>query len=216
MDVGGLWHLGRHPAGPDCAVRAEHVAMPWTLKMLRWQYHCYLMRQCLWHQSPKARMRRHLDDCCDAVPARSRRSYDRPQSLHSGHSGEKPERMLRVVRVNWKSQQAVIPFACSQAELKDRTGRRLDPWPSQPTDRSPIACPPFAPAQSLRPRGLAGWPSRVTAKWSEVIDGRSPPQGNGAKQPNKVEPRGGFSLRPIDRLKQSASMSVGDADNMPR
>jgi len=70
--------------------------MPWTLKMLRWQYHCYLMRQCLWHQSPKARMRRHLDDCCDAVPARSRRSYDRPQSLHSGHSGEKTERPLRV------------------------------------------------------------------------------------------------------------------------
>ena len=63
--------------------------MPWTLKMLRWQYHCYLMRQCLWHQSPKARMRRHLDDCCDAVPARSRRSYDRPQSLRSEHRSTK-------------------------------------------------------------------------------------------------------------------------------
>ena len=157
MDVGGLWHLGRHPAGPDCAVRAEHVAMPWTLKMLRWQYHCYLMRQCLWHQSPKARMRRHLDDCCDAVPARSRRSYDRPQSLHSGHSGEKPERMLRVVRVNWKSQQAVIPFACSQAESKDRTGRRLDPW----------SC-----LSDIRTRPLLGrrywWPTRSSGHWRQA------------------------------------------------
>ncbi len=48
------------------------------------------------------------------------------------------------------------------------------------------------------------------------IDGRAHPQGGGVKQANKGTPRGGFSLRPVDRLKQSAPMSVGDADNMPR
>ena len=48
------------------------------------------------------------------------------------------------------------------------------------------------------------------------IDGRAHPQGGGVKQANKGTLQDGFSLQHIDPLKQSAPMSVGDADNMPR
>lgn len=131
-----------------------------------------------------------------------------------------PSLHRRSLKLHLSERQVTnaLPPDCAW-KTNGRFGRRLDPWPSQPTDRSPIACRPFAPAQSLRPLGL----TRVSepryselALWSEGIDGRRLLQGIGARQPNKGTPRGGFSLRSIDRLKQSAFMSVGDADNMPR
>lgn len=67
-----------------------------------------------------------------------------------------------------------------------------------------------------KPAFSPGLPNHATANWSEGIAGQRPPQGIGAKQANKGAPRSGFSLRPIDHLKQTAPMSVGDADNMPR
>ena len=72
------------------------------------------------------------------------------------------------------------------------------------------------PAQFFGCYVSPGLPNLATANWSEGIDGRPPPPGIVARQANKGTPRGGFSLRSIDRLKQSAFMSVGDADNMPR
>ena len=64
------------------------------------------------------------------------------------------ECLLWVVRVSWGFRQPGILLAYARAKSSDIIGRRLDPWPSQPTDRSSIACLPFAPAQSLRPLGL--------------------------------------------------------------
>ena len=61
-----------------------------------------------------------------------------------------------------------------------------------------------------------GLPNRATANWSEGTVSQRPPQGIGASQANKGTLQSGFSLRPIDPLKQSALMSVGVADNMPR
>jgi len=48
------------------------------------------------------------------------------------------------------------------------------------------------------------------------IAGQRPLQGIGAKQANKGARQSGFLLWPIDHLKHSTPMSVGDADNMPR
>jgi hypothetical protein len=61
-----------------------------------------------------------------------------------------------------------------------------------------------------------GLPNRAAEIWSEGITCQRPPQGIGAKQANKGTLQSVFSLLPIDHLKQSPLMSVGEADNMPR
>jgi hypothetical protein len=67
-----------------------------------------------------------------------------------------------------------------------------------------------------KPAFSPGLPNRAPVIWSHGIAGWLPPQDIGAKQANKGTLQSGFLLRPVDHLKQSAPMSVGEADNMPR